>query len=105
MRGKKKVSQVPAVEKQPQNKLKTLIGVDNQGGYINREQSNLDTVNCNNDEINDTSNGMIKTLQDSFERFRKLTGINIKVKGTSKPVEQIGTPKGKGGRDRESKKN
>lgn len=30
MRGKKKVSQVPAVEKQPQNKLKTLITKDDR---------------------------------------------------------------------------
>ena len=91
------IDKVTEYEERLENKLKTLIGVDNQGGYLNREQQNLDTTNSNNDEINDTSNGMIKTLQDSFDRFKKLTGISLRAKATSKPVEQISAPKGKGG--------
>lgn len=76
-------------EERLENKVKTLIGVDNQGGYLNREQQNLDTTNSNNDEINDMSNGMFRTLKESFDRLRETTGIEITIRLTSEPVEQI----------------
>lgn len=82
------IDRLTEYEERLENKLKTLIGVDNQGGYLNREQQNLDTTNSNNDEINDMSNGMYRTLKESFERAHEL-GINITIKQTSEPVEQI----------------
>lgn len=86
------IDKLTEYEERLENKLKTLIGVDNQGGYLNREQQNLDTTNSNNDEINDMSNGMFNTLKDSFERARRL-GIEINIKQTSLPVEQISSTK------------
>lgn len=86
------IDKLTEYEERLENKLKTLIGVDNQGGYLNREQQNLDTTNSNNDEINDMSNSMFDTLKKSFERAREL-GIEINIKQTSKPVEQISVSK------------
>lgn len=82
------VDRLTEYEERLENKLKTLIGLDNQGGYLNRQQQNLDTTNSNNDEINDMSSGMIKEMNKSFERAKEL-GIDISVKPTSKPVTQI----------------
>lgn len=82
------IDKLTEYEERLENKLKTLIGVDNQGGYFNRQQQNLDTTNSNNDEINDMSNGMYETLKEGFERAKKI-GINISIEQTSKPVEQI----------------
>lgn len=81
-----------------ENEMKTLLGIDCQGGYINRQQSNLDTVNCNNSEINDFSNGAYSELKAGFERCREFLGLNLNVRQTSRPVTQIGTPKDSGGK-------
>ena len=83
------VDRLVEYEERLENKLKTLIGVDNQGGYLNREQQNLDTTNSNNDEINDASSGMLRTLGASFERLREATGLNLTVRPTSMPVERV----------------
>ena len=80
-------------QKGVENDIKTLLGVDNQGGYLNREQQNLDTTNSNNDEINDMSNGPFKELQKHLDRANKILGLNIHVKQTSQPVTQIGIKK------------
>lgn len=81
-----------------ENRLKTLLGVDNQGGHINSQQQNLDTTNSNNDEINDSSNAYIDTLKDGFERANKLLGFNLTIEATSKPVTQISRTKERVGR-------
>ena len=76
-----------------ENRLKTLLGVDNQGGHINSQQQNLDTTNSNNDEINDSSNSYIETLKDGFKRANELLGFNLTIEATSKPVTQISQTK------------
>ena len=76
-----------------ENRLKTLLGVDNQGGHINSQQQNLDTTNSNNDEINDSSNSYIDTLKDGFKRANELLGLNLTIRATSKPVTQISQTK------------
>ena len=76
-----------------ENRLKTLLGVDNQGGHINSQQQNLDTTNSNNDEINDSSNSYIETLKDGFKRANELLGLNLSIEATSKPVTQISQTK------------
>ena len=88
-----------------ENKLKTLLGIDNQGGHINAEQQNLDTTNCNKDEINDSSNAYIETLKDGLKRANELLGLNLSIKATSKPVTQIGNIKDGSGRKKEGDDN
>lgn len=82
------IDKLTEYEERLENKLKTLIGVDNQGGYLNREQQNLDTTNSNNDEINDMSNAYLATLKDGFERLAKLN-VHLNVELTSEPVKEI----------------
>lgn len=84
------VDKLVAYEERLENKIKTLLGIDNQGGYLNREQQNLDTTNCNNDEINDSAEAQKTELEDGFDRANKVLGLHLTVKQTSKPVEQIG---------------
>ena len=85
-----------------ENRLKTLLGIDNQGGHINGQQQNLDTTNSNNDEINDSSNSYIDTLKDGFERANELLGLSLSVEPTSKPVTQISQTKEGVGRTKEN---
>ena len=89
----KLIDKITEQQKGVENDSKTLLGVDNQGGYLNREQQNLDTTNSNNDEINDMSNGSFKELQKHLDRANKILGLNIHVKQTSQPVTQIGIKK------------
>ena len=87
------IDKITEYQKGVENDIKTLLGVDNQGGYLNREQQNLDTTNSNNDEINDMSNGPFKELQKHLDRANKILGLNSRVKQTSQPVTQIGIKK------------
>ena len=84
------VDKLTAYEERLENKIKTLIGVDNQGGYLNSQQQNLDTTNCNNDEINDSAEAQKTELEDGFDRANEVLGLHLTVKQTSKPVTQIG---------------
>ena len=84
------VDKLTAYEERLENKIKTLLGVDNQGGYLNSQQQNLDTTNCNNDEINDSAEAQKTELEDGFDRANEVLGLHLTVKQTSKPVTQIG---------------
>ena len=93
------IDKLTEYKKGVENDLKTLFGVDNQGGYLNREQQNLDTTNSNNDEINDMIGGQLSELEEGLKRANDTLGLHLTVKMTSKPVEQISrTPEG-GDRD------
>lgn len=87
------IDRLTEYEERLENKVKTLLSVDNQGGYLNREQQNLDTTNSNNDEINDTGNAYTETLRDGFKRLKEATGLDIEIEETSKPVDQISKQK------------
>ena len=73
------VDKLTEYEEHLENKLKTLLGLDNQGGYINREQQNLDTTNSNNDEINTSQDAFIETLEDGIKRANEVLGLNLRV--------------------------
>ena len=77
-----------------EGKLKTLLGIDNQGGHINSQQQNLDTTNSNNDEINTSQSAFIETLQDGIERANRVLGLNLKVVDKMPKVTQDSTSKG-----------
>ena len=85
------IDKLTEYEERIENKVKTLLGVDNSGTIFNREQQNLDQTNASNDEINDMGNGMYETLKDSFDRANKLLQFAepLTVEQTSQPVEQI----------------
>ena len=68
-----------------ENELKTLMGIDNQGGYLNREQQNLDTTNSNNDVINMNKMGYVNEINAWCDRCRAL-GRDFRVKPSTKPV-------------------
>ena len=70
------------------NELKTYLGIDNQGGYLNREQQNLDTTNSNNDLINLNKQGYVNEMKAWCERCSKL-GRHFNVESTSKPVTTV----------------
>ena len=85
------IDKLTAYEERLENKIKTLLGIDCQGGHITAaEQMNLDTVNCNNDEINDSAEAQKTELEDGFDRANEVLGLHLTVKQTSKPVTQIG---------------
>ena len=77
-----------------EGKLKTLLGIDNQGGHINSQQQNLDTTNSNNDEINTSQSAFIETFQDGIERANRVLGLNLKVIDKMPKVTQDSTSKG-----------
>lgn len=87
------VDKLRAYQTELENKLKTLIGVDNQGGFLNSQQQNLDTTNCNNQEINTIRESYLKVLQDSFDRANEICGLKLSVKTTVEDVEQEGVSK------------
>lgn len=68
-----------------ENELRTLMGIDNQGGYLNREQQNLDTTNSNNDIINMHRHGYVSEINAWCDRCREL-GRDFRAKSTTKPV-------------------
>lgn len=76
--------------------LKTLLGIDNQGGHINSQQQNLDTTNSNNDEINSSQASFIETLQDGIDRANKVLGLNLRVIDKMPKVVQESDSKGLG---------
>lgn len=84
------VDKLAEYEERLENKLKTLLGLDNQGGYINRQQQNLDTTNSNNDEINSSQDSFFKTLKDGIDRANKVLGLNISIKENYTRAEQVG---------------
>ncbi len=90
------VDKVTEYEERLENKLKTLLGLDNQGGYINREQQNLDTTNSNNQEINTSQDAFLKTLEDGIKRANEVLGLNLKVIDNMPKTEQISESKGLG---------
>lgn len=71
-----------------ENELRTYLGIDNQGGYLNREQQNLDTTNSNNDLINLNKQGYVDEINRWCERCGKL-GRHFNVESTSKPVTTV----------------
>lgn len=79
-----------------EGKLKTLLGIDNQGGHINTQQQNLDTTNSNNDEINSSQDAFIETLEDGIKRANKVLGLNLKVINKMPKVQQESASKGLG---------
>lgn len=85
-----------AYEEGLENKLKTLLGLDNQGGYLNREQQNIDTTNSNNDEINSSQDAFLKTLEKGIKRANDVLGLNLKVKSNMPKAVQEGESKGLG---------
>lgn len=86
-------------EERLENKLKTLLGMDNQGGYLNREQQNLDTTNSNNQEINNAQNSLLDTLQNGIDRANEVLGLNLKLKRKVIAAEQMSETKEGVGRD------
>lgn len=73
------VDKITEYEERIENKLKTLLGIDNQGGYLNREQQNLDTTNSNNQEINQSQTAFFDTLKSGIDRANEILGLNLKV--------------------------
>ena len=86
------VDKIAAYEERLENKLKTLLGVDNQGGFINSQQQNLDTTNSNNDEITRSDDSMESTLRDGIERANKVNGLHLVLDYHKIDIEQIGHP-------------
>lgn len=81
-----------AYEERLENKLKTLLGLDNQGGFINSQQQNLDTTNSNNDEITRSDDSMENTLRDGIERANKVNNLQLVLDYHKIDIEQIGHP-------------
>ena len=88
------VDKLTAFEERQENKLKTLLGIDNQGGFLNSQQQNLDVTNSNNEEINTSNDSFIETLNKSFKKANKVLGLEISVESTVKKAEQGSTSKG-----------
>lgn len=63
-----------------ENDLKTYLGIDNQGGYLNREQQNLDTTCSNDVEINLNCDNLYNELKDFFDRCNETLGSNLSIK-------------------------
>ena len=83
-----------------EGKLKTLLGIDNQGGYINRQQQNLDTTNSNNQEINQSQKAWYKTIKKSLDEANKVLGISLSIDMPER-VEQISESHSDGPHDSE----
>lgn len=83
------IDKLRAYQTELDNSIKTLLGIDNQGGFLNSQQQNLDTTNCNNQEINTVRQSYLDTLKDSFDRANKVCGLNLSIELNAEPVEQI----------------
>ena len=79
-----------------EGRLKTLLGIDNQGGHINSQQQNLDTTNSNNDEINSSQDAFLDTLQEGIDRANEVLGLNLRLVNKMPKVEQESVSKGLG---------
>lgn len=88
------VDKLTAYEERLENKLKTLLGIDNQGGFLNSQQQNVDTTNCNNQEITSHARLYADEIQKGFDRVNALLGLNLQVRLISAPVEQDAVSKG-----------
>lgn len=78
-----------------ENELKTLLGLDNQGGYINREQQNIDTTNSNNQEINAHQSSFVETIREGLDRANEILGLSLSIEDLE-PAVQSGESKGLG---------
>lgn len=83
------VDKLTEYEERLENKLKTILGLDNQGGYINREQQNLDTTNSNNDEINASQDSFLETLRKHVKRANEVLGLSLRVIDRMPKAEHI----------------
>lgn len=90
------VDKLAEYEERLENKLKTLLGLDNQGGYINREQQNLDTTNSNNQEINNAYDAMFNSLKTGFDRANETLGLSLSITKNHVEVVQDSQSKGLG---------
>lgn len=88
------VDKLTAYEERIENKLKTILGIDNQGGFLNSQQQNLDTTNSNNQEINTHANLYRDEIQKGFDRLNNELGLNLKVELLNEPVVQESTSHG-----------
>lgn len=89
------VDKLTAYEERLENKLKTLLGLDNQGGFLNSQQQNLDTTNCNNDEINASHDAIFEELKGSLENANGVLGLELGVESKHVQAVQISTSHGK----------
>ena len=69
-----------------ENELRTYLGIDNNG-VEKQEQLQLSEVNANNDEIMDSQNSMLDSLNEWCDNIYDTFGIAIAVETTSKPIE------------------
>lgn len=90
------IDKLTAYETELENKLKTILGLDNQGGFLNKQQQNLDITNSNNDEINKAGEAMYETIKDGFDRANKILGLNLVVISKLEKSVQEGTSHGLG---------
>lgn len=98
------IDKLTAYEEMMENKLKTLIGLDNQGGFLNSQQQNIDTTNSNNDEINKSGRAMFETVKEGFDRANKVLGLNLRVESNFMKAEQDGRSVGLGDSHNSKKK-
>lgn len=82
------VDKLTAYEERIENKLKTILGIDNQGGFINSQSQNVDITNCNNQEINTHANLYRDEIQKGFDRANKILGLNLRIELKVDPAEQ-----------------
>ena len=82
------VDKLTQYQERLENKLKTLLGLDNQGGFINNQQQNLDTTNSNNGEIIGCQEMLYKTLEDGVKRANDVCGLNLRIIKKSITPEQ-----------------
>ena len=91
-----------------ENELRTYLGIDNNG-VEKQEQLQLSEVNANNDEIMDSQNSLLDSLNEWCDNIKEVLGITISVETTSKPVEMDGeihegdTPGPKEGEDEDER--
>ena len=95
------VDKLTEYEERLENKIKTLLGLDNQGGYINRQQQNLDTTNSNNEEINASNDIVFKTIKEGLDMANEVLGLNLSIKDNHERTEQISKSKDSGGHKEE----
>ena len=79
-----------------ENKLKTILGIDNQGGHINSQQQNLDTTNSNNEEINHSSNVVFDTLKEGIDEANRVLGLHLSIEDWHEVTEQMSESKDSG---------